>query len=370
VKDFSWSPTDYTIACWVPEGNNKPARVLLVEIPSRNVKRSHNLFKVQDCNLHWSSNGDYLCVKVDRLMGKKSTQTCFELCRIREKDIPIEPLQMTEQVVAFAWEPKGHKFAIVHSEAPSGGRLNVSIYSMANNKLTLQKTLEKKQASHLYWSPEGRYLVLAGMRPIPGILEFLDTHQTIQSLHTDQHLSCTDIQWDPTGRYVTTYVSQDRNKNENGYCVWSFRGKELLNINKDPFFQFLWRPRPKSLLSNKQLEDIAKPATFRKFETKYKVQDREKEIEKKRKIAQEMEKRKAGYKEQQRIRMERWIADAEWRKSIGIPDDREDDFLYVEECVEEVLSTQFHLYCYSHLVVKKHNSRKFFLNTSNHLRAL
>jgi uncharacterized protein with WD repeat len=56
------------------------------------------------CKMHWQSSGDYLCVKVDRhTKTKKSTYTNFELFRIREKDIPIEQLEIKDQIVAFAW---------------------------------------------------------------------------------------------------------------------------------------------------------------------------------------------------------------------------------------------------------------------------
>lgn len=43
-----WSPARNVIACYVPgeELGDKPARVILIEIPSRKVLRSHNLFKV------------------------------------------------------------------------------------------------------------------------------------------------------------------------------------------------------------------------------------------------------------------------------------------------------------------------------------
>ncbi|KAL0197224.1 hypothetical protein M9458_005764, partial [Cirrhinus mrigala] len=43
-----------------------PARVTLMQLPSRNEIRVRNLFNVVDCKLHWQKNGDYLCVKVDR----------------------------------------------------------------------------------------------------------------------------------------------------------------------------------------------------------------------------------------------------------------------------------------------------------------
>jgi translation initiation factor 3 subunit B len=45
-----------------------PARVVLLEIPSRNELRVKNLFNVADCKMHWQKSGDYLCVKVRSLL--------------------------------------------------------------------------------------------------------------------------------------------------------------------------------------------------------------------------------------------------------------------------------------------------------------
>uniref|UniRef100_A0A5B6Z9D4 Putative eukaryotic translation initiation factor 3 subunit B-like n=1 Tax=Davidia involucrata TaxID=16924 RepID=A0A5B6Z9D4_DAVIN len=84
VMDFNWSPTDPILALFVPElgGGNQPARVSLVQIPSKVELRQKNLFSVSDCKMYWQSNGDYLAVKVDRYTKtKKSTYTGFELFR-------------------------------------------------------------------------------------------------------------------------------------------------------------------------------------------------------------------------------------------------------------------------------------------------
>jgi translation initiation factor 3 subunit B len=48
----------------VAEDKDVPARVTLLEIPSRNEVRVKNLFNVADCKMHWQKTGDYLCVKV------------------------------------------------------------------------------------------------------------------------------------------------------------------------------------------------------------------------------------------------------------------------------------------------------------------
>lgn len=46
VKDFSWSKSDLIISYFIPEMSDKPASVVLMEIPSRTEKRQKNLFNV------------------------------------------------------------------------------------------------------------------------------------------------------------------------------------------------------------------------------------------------------------------------------------------------------------------------------------
>jgi len=71
VREFEWSPDQNIISYWVPEVDACPARVSLIEIPSRNELRIRNLFNVADCKLHWQKSGNHLCVKVDRYGKKK-----------------------------------------------------------------------------------------------------------------------------------------------------------------------------------------------------------------------------------------------------------------------------------------------------------
>lgn len=48
TRDFAWSPSDDVIAFWVPENKDTPARVTLMEIPSRKEIRVKNLFNVSE----------------------------------------------------------------------------------------------------------------------------------------------------------------------------------------------------------------------------------------------------------------------------------------------------------------------------------
>lgn len=278
IMDFSWSPTDPIISLFVPEtgGGNQPARVSLVQIPSKEELRQKLLFNVSDCKMYWQSNGEYLAVNVDRYTKtKKSTFTGFELFRIKERDIPIEVLELenkNDKIIAFAWEPKGHRFAVIHGDNP---KPDISIYSMrtAQNTGRVSKltTLKGKQANALFWSPAGRFIVLAGLKGFNGLLEFYNVDE-LETMANTEHFYATDVEWDPTGRYVATAVTSVHEM-ENGFNIWSFNGKHLYRILKDHFFQFLWRPRPASFLTAEKEEEIAK--NLKKYSKKYEAEDQD-----------------------------------------------------------------------------------------------
>ncbi|GAB4828263.1 Eukaryotic translation initiation factor 3 subunit B [Ancistrocladus abbreviatus] len=276
VMDFGWSPTDPILALFVPELGNQPARVSLIQIPSKEELRQKNLFSVSDCKMYWQSSGEYLAVKVDRYTKtKKSTYTGFELFRIKERDIPIEVLELenkNDKIIAFAWEPKGHRFAVIHGDNP---RPDVSFYSMRTShntgRVSKLTTLKSKQANALYWSPGGRYIILAGLKGFNGQLEFYNVDE-LETMATAEHFMATDIEWDPTGRYVATSVTSVHEM-ENGFNIWSFNGKLLYRTLKDHFFQFSWRPRPPSFLSPEKEEEIAK--NLKKYSKKYEAEDQD-----------------------------------------------------------------------------------------------
>merc|ERR1712198_596602 len=239
-------------------------RVVLLELPSRNEIRVKNLFNVANCKMHWQKSGDYLCVKVDRYSklrkekeeNKYAGLYCnFEVFHMREKQIPVDSVEIKENVHAFAWEPIGSKFAIIHGEMQS---LNVSFYGVKTGQTpTLLKKYERKSANHLFWSPTGQFIVLAGLRTMNGVMEFIDTPD-FTTMNSGEHFMCTDIEWDATGRYVMTAVSWWGHKVDNAYWLWSFQGKILKRNQCDKFCQLLSRPRLPTLLPEKKLKEIKK----------------------------------------------------------------------------------------------------------------
>ena len=58
---------------------------------------------------------------------------------------------------------------------------------------------------------------------------------------------------------------------ENGFMMWSSHGRELSHEKKDKFYQFLWRPRPPSLLTEAKEKEIRK--NLRNYSKKYEEED-------------------------------------------------------------------------------------------------
>ncbi|KAJ8444176.1 hypothetical protein Cgig2_030996 [Carnegiea gigantea] len=351
VMDFSWSPTDPILALFVPELGNQPAKVSLYQIPSKEEIRQKNLFSVSDCKMYWQSTGEYLAVKVDRYTKtKKSTYTGFELFRIKERDIPIEVLELenkNDKIIAFAWEPKGHRFAVIHGDNP---RPDISFYSMktAHNTSRVSKltTLKSKQANALYWSPSGKYLILAGLKGFNGQLEFYNVDE-LETMATAEHFMCTDIEWDPTGRYVATSVTSVHEM-ENGFNIWSFNGKLLYRILKDHFFQFSWRPRPPSFLSPEKEEEIAK--NLKKYSKKYEAEDQdvsmllsEQDREKRRLLKEEWESwvnKWKKYHEEEKLEREK-LRDGEVSDEEEEYEAKEVEYEEILDVHEEIVSFDF-----------------------------
>ncbi|KAH9039803.1 translation initiation factor eIF-3b [Lactarius pseudohatsudake] len=285
VVDFEWcphgekeredaakaskKPTENMLAYWTPEVANQPARVTLLDYPDRTVLRQKNLFNVSECKLYWQNQGDFLCVRVDRHTKTKKSIFCnLEIFRVREKDFPVEVVELKDTVTDFSWEPKGERFAIVSSSDPNLGipgpgvtiKTDVSFYQLDRSNVDAEpvvSTLAGRMTNTIRWSPRGRHVVLATVGSTSkSELEFwdLDFDSDDVQLGVADHYGVTDVEWDPSGRFLATAASAWTLMIENGYAIWDFRGQEVEKRLLDRFKQFLWRSRAPSLLTKEEIE--------------------------------------------------------------------------------------------------------------------
>jgi len=245
VQDFEWAPAtpqresfkgyEQLLCFWTPELGSNPAKVGLMSIPTKEVVRTRNLFNVSDAKLHWQSDAQYLCVKVDRhSKSKKSLATNLEIFRIREKGVPVEVVEsIKDTVINFAWEPKGDRFVLITAgEIPAQTavppKTSVSFFCPERIKGPVTagnfkhiRTVDKKNSNAIYWSPKGRFVMVATVASQQSFeLDFWDLDfegekeekdkdlsANLQLMATSEHYGITDAEWDPTGRYLTTVSS-------------------------------------------------------------------------------------------------------------------------------------------------------------------
>lgn len=262
-----------------------------------------------------------------------------------EKDVPVEVLEFKDQVHGFAWEPMGHRFVVLHGEPP---RIDVSFYTMgdpvANKKpgvpLQVEKiqTLQKKTVNDVRWSPKGRNVLLAGLKNLNGYLEWWNVDE-MEQIAQDEHFMATDIDWDPTGRFMVTSVGAYRHQMENGYTVWSVLGKKLHTVQKNQFWQFMWRPRPKCLLSQDDEDSILRD--WKKWKATFDAED----LKAKEFASDEERAERVRLLEEFKVQVAQWNAahkrQAEFRYELrGYSTEDEEETMEVTETVESIVETK------------------------------
>lgn len=253
VKDFSWSPTDNFLAYWVLDEKERSGKVVILSVPDMKEVTAKSLFNVQTCKMYWQDKGDFLCVQVDRIVKGKKSSTTFELFHIRERMIPCDILEVKDRVEDFSWEPSGNKLCVTHGE----GALSFSFYQLQQSGVTLLKPIEGLSATRLIWSPRGQFCVAALLGTAQGTVSFIDT-ATMSVTNSLQQPMVSQVQWDPTGRYVAASVDAYHSEMDNGFDIYSFQGEWLEKRRVQHMRQFIWRPRPPTLLPPAEVEKIRK----------------------------------------------------------------------------------------------------------------
>ncbi|KAK2014616.1 eukaryotic translation initiation factor eIF2A [Colletotrichum eremochloae] len=381
IMEFDWAPAtpqregvktyEQLLTYWTPEIGSNPAKVGLMSIPSKEVVRQLPLFSVSDAKLHWQSDASYLCVKVDRhSKSKKSQATTLEIFRIKEKGVPVEVVDtIKDTVINFAWEPKGDRFVIITTTEPTGAvavapKTSVSFFCPEKAKgnavgnFKHLRTLDKKNSNAIYWSPRGRFVVIATVHNQQSSdLDFFDLDfegekpesdkdltANLQLMNTGDHYGVTDIEWDPSGRFVATWASAWKHSMENGYHIYDFKGEALREEPVEKFKQWAWRPRPPTLLSKEEQKQIRK--NLREYSRVFEQEDMDRGASADREVV-----------EARRRQLAEWVAwredieaeVSEERKELGLPQDivayllskksatTEAEEQVIEEIVEEVL---------------------------------
>lgn len=372
--EFAPAPVKYgkeektLLAYWTPETANQTARVAVMEVPLRQVLRTVNLFQVLDCRFHWQNEARFLCVKVDRHTKlKKTVFTNLEFFSLQEKDIPVLRIELKEQVINFAWEPKSDRFVTilrldvgpVNLAIP---RNNVNFYapeiekdkknSIGIKKYKNFKTVSEKFCTDLDWSPRGRFIAVSTIDTQKNTnlrVDFYDldydgpmvlasdeqqkqdnVKASLKQIGDLEFFGLTNVSWDQSGRYFATWSSLYVHNKENGYKIHDFSGHILILENVDDFKQFAWRPRPPLLLTGNDRKKVRKQ--LREYSAQFDEQDAMEESTATRELILLRRKMLEEWKE--------YRASADYKlKQAGVNSKESEnvEFIVIEEIKEEVI---------------------------------
>jgi len=187
----------------------------------------------------------------------------------------------TDKLGTMAWEPKGDRFCIMYGPNDVVTKVQVKVLKMLTDGVSKAAHLPVVERTTMYtdifWSPTGRYFILAQLKrgnSSGGAMEWIDCDgegfaevnkynpkKPIElnmpvCVSSGTHQFVTDLEWDPTGRYVVSSASALYHKMENGYVIWNFLGREIFVQKIDGMQVIKWRPRPVTKLTQKQVKNI------------------------------------------------------------------------------------------------------------------
>ena len=289
VEQFQWSPTDNILSVWISEYHDSPGRLLLLDIPSRQEISSKNVFSVKNVSMCWHPHGDFLalCTVIARKKGKKTKKetTQIEIFRVKDKSIPVDTINLeNDRVICLRWElgKNASRFAILTGNDLNSTRsirfYNVPIKGLKQDTELIASLAVPYAIDTFEWSPAGQYFLTASQGS-EGTLIFgcLNESNHVEIIQKATQFELTDIFWDPSGRYVTTAVLVNRGINNYritsnaGFQIYSFLGRLLYKLQDEKACQFLWRPRPPSLLSPQKVAEIHRK--LKEYSKIYDVQD-------------------------------------------------------------------------------------------------
>ncbi|GIX64475.1 eukaryotic translation initiation factor, putative [Babesia caballi] len=315
AEKFDWSPTDDILSIVIPGTLDTPARLLLVEIPSRRELSARNVYNVSASAMHWHPRGECFCLRttICRKTGKKGRKLFnqLEIFRLRERYVPVDTIKIEDATVRHLyWEEGGSKRFVLVVKDEEMSTYAIRFYRVSDEGTARDTvcvaTLElQSQMNHILWSPAGSYFVTACMGA-EGTLLFcmLNDNDKVEVLYKDEHFMMNALKWSPCGRYVASCVnvpmptqcgapSSDtfRYSAEAGFCIWTFQGRRLYLSRRDNFYSFEFRPTPPPMVDSSVIDKIKK--NLKEYSRKYTIMDEkareeyEKQYLAKRKVAED-----------------------------------------------------------------------------------
>jgi len=190
----------------------------------------------------------------------------LEIFRMREKNIPVESVDVDDVIKGFFWEPRSNRFALL-TESASSSKTNIMFFSLTDQKCenVCQFELPSSAYNKVFWAPDGQYFVVAAVGQTGELMwGRLTLDNQIELLFKDEQYNLTNVEWDSSSRFVITSVVQSMQhastgaSQDAGYTIWTFQGRMVHKQMLEKLYYAAWRPHPPSYLQSDEEREIRK----------------------------------------------------------------------------------------------------------------
>ncbi|EEB08626.1 translation initiation factor eIF2A [Schizosaccharomyces japonicus yFS275] len=243
LTDFALSPgQNHAVAVFVPERKGAPAIVRTYNIPSFNTPVSQKtFFKADKVQFKWNTLGTSLLVlaqtEVDRSNKNYYGETNLYLLGIAgQYDCRVD-LDREGPIHDVSWSSNSKEFGVVYGYMPA----KTAIF---DNRANIVTTLPSAPRNTLLFSPNARYVMLAGFGNLQGSIDIYDSYDNMRKLATVEAANTTHCEFSPESEFLLTSVTSPRLRVDNSIKIWHITGKPMFYQEFNELYQVTWRPKP------------------------------------------------------------------------------------------------------------------------------
>lgn len=265
LKSFEWSPSNPKLFACVIEGTEHSG--WCIEVNSietdgtiQNVSR-RNVLHAIDLRLMWHPSGTHMAARVSKL---KNGETLFDyiIFSVSGTTVAVHSFEAKGRIMQRLWWAQNKPRFCVRFDAGNGLPAALGFYTVEAVGCRMIGEPVAGEVDSVWWSSKGKECVTVDHKKSCMDFIVVDDDSVDRVAKEKEHKGVTHLSWDPSGRFVASYVSTvDANAfGDPGYKIWSVFGDMLCESQniKGSFSHFTWRPLPRSLLSPEHIARIEK----------------------------------------------------------------------------------------------------------------
>ena len=135
-----------------------------------------------------------------------------------------------------AWSPNSKEFGVVYGYMPA----KTTIF---NAKAVPQHSFSLGPRNQIYFSPQGRFLIVAGFGNLAGGMDIYDLEKNYEKLCSIAGTNASICEWSPDGKHILTATTSPRLRVDNGIRVYHVTGAMMYNEDMTELYHVVWRPQ-------------------------------------------------------------------------------------------------------------------------------